>query len=204
MTSKSLIATRSPIRQILCATQAPLGYARDRELAVPFTNFFKLLLPRRKERSRSLVVQNDGLARDDNRYRSQPPLGARNGGSAPFRELYSRQGGRDDNHNRRRVARIEAATPVYVYARAGDEPFAEGTKTVNVSVNGGCITLSSKIARAQKIIVTNAQTDKDLACRVARSVRTGRNVVVGLEFLEPCPNFWGIEFEPPSAPAPSP
>jgi len=34
---------------------------------------------------------------------------------------------------------------------------------------------------------------------VARSVRTGRNVVVGLEFLEPCPNFWGIEFEQPSA-----
>jgi hypothetical protein len=152
----------------------PLGYARDRELAVPFMNFFKLLLPRRNHA----------------RPEEQAPLGARNGGSA-----------RDDNHNRRRVARIEAATPVYVYARAGDEPFAEGTKTVNVSVNGGCITLSSKIARAQKIIVTNAQTDKDLPCRVARSVRTGRNVVVGLEFLEPCPNFWGIEFETTSAPA---
>jgi hypothetical protein len=165
-------------------------------------NFFRLLLPRRKDRSRSLpvrqaglVVRNDGLARDDNRYRSQAPPGARNGGSAPFRELDSRQGRQDDNHNRRRVARVEAATPVYVYARAGDEPFAEGTKTVNVSVNGGCITLSTKIARAQKIIVTNAQTDEDLACRVARSVRTGKNVVVGLEFLEPCPNFWGIEFE---------
>ena len=127
--------------------------------------------------------------RNHARPEEQAHLGARNG----------------DNHNRRRVARIEAATPVYVYARAGDEPFAEGTKTVNVSVNGGCITLSTKIPRAQKIIVTNAQTDKDLPCRVARSVRTGRNVVVGLEFLEPCPNFWGIEFEPPpSAPAPSP
>ena len=173
-------------------------------------NFFKLLLPRRKDRSRSLVVRNDGLARDDNRYRSQaPPVprmhpgresrGAVNGGSAPFRELDSRQGRQDDNHNRRRVARVEAATPVYVYARAGDEPFAEGTTTVNVSVNGGCITLSTKIARAQKIIVTNAQTDEDLPCRVARSVRTGKNVVVGLEFLEPCPNFWGIEFETTSA-----
>jgi PilZ domain len=146
----------------------------DRELAVPFMNFFKLLLPRRNHA----------------RSEEQAPLGARNGGSA-----------RDDNHNRRRVARVEAATPVYVYARAGDEPFAEGTKTVNVSVNGGCITLSTKISRAQKIIVTNAQTDEDLPCRVARSVRTGRNVVVGLEFLEPCPNFWGIEFETTSAPA---
>ncbi len=162
-----------------------LGYAGDRELAVPLMNIFKLLLPRRNHAQPG----------------TQTPLGARNGGSAPFRELYSRQGRRDGNHNRRRVARIEAATPVYVYARAGDEPFAEGTKTVNVSVNGGCITLSTKIARAQKIIVTNAQTDEDLACRVARSVRTGRNVVVGLEFLEPCPNFWGIEFEQPSAPA---
>jgi PilZ domain len=137
-------------------------------------NFFKLLLPRR----------------------SHEPLGtAGNGGSSPA----PLDSARDAPHGRRRVARIEAATPVYVYARAGDEPFAEGTKTVNVSVNGGCITLSTKIARAQKIIVTNAQTDKDLTCRVARSVRTGRNVVVGLEFLEPCPNFWGIEFETKSA-----
>src|SRR5271155_2995960 len=98
----------------------------------------------------------------------------------------------DAQYGRRRVARIEAATPVFIYARSGDEPFWEDTKTVNVSVNGGCITLSSKVARSEKIIVTNAQTDEELPCRVARSVRTGKRVVVGLEFLKPCPNFWGI------------
>ncbi len=107
------------------------------------------------------------------------------------------------SHGLRRAARVEAATSVFVYGRSRDEPFSEGTKTLNVSVNGGCVTVSREVAREQKIIITNAQTDEDLACRVARFARTGDGkVVVGLEFLEPRPHFWGIEFEPPPSRSP--
>jgi len=100
------------------------------------------------------------------------------------------------SRGQRRATRVEAAEPVFVYGRTGGEPFAECATTLNVSVNGGCVVLSAAVERSGKMIVTNAQTNEDLPCRVARfSGRADGKVVVGLEFLEPHPQFWGIEFE---------
>jgi hypothetical protein len=51
------------------------------------------------------------------------------------------------------------------------------------------------VMRFQKLIVTNIQTNEDALCRVVRLVRSydGRTLAA-LEFVQPAPRFWAIEF----------
>jgi hypothetical protein len=92
-----------------------------------------------------------------------------------------------------------AATPVLVYGWMEDEPFAENTKTINVSAHGGLVPIAARVALSQKLLVTNLQTQEDLPCRVARLGQTiDGETLVGLEFLAPSPLFWCIEFAPAS------
>jgi hypothetical protein len=78
-----------------------------------------------------------------------------------------------------------------------DGPFHENSETIDVCQHGGLVTVSAKITSSQKLILTNAQTNEDVACRVARLVRTERGqTLAGLEFLEPSPRFWGTSVAP--------
>jgi hypothetical protein len=97
--------------------------------------------------------------------------------------------------NKRRAQRVLARMPILIYGRSGDEPFAENTQTVDVSSGGGLVSITARVAPSQKLIVTNLQTDEDLACRVVRLIpdENGR-CLVGLQFLEPSPRFWRIDF----------
>jgi hypothetical protein len=100
-----------------------------------------------------------------------------------------------ERKDRRRSSRVALATPVFVYGWLADEPFAENTKTLNVSAVGGLIQLSAKVTPSQELIVTNLQTNEDLPCRVARSIgNESGETLVGLDFLLASPNFWQIEF----------
>jgi hypothetical protein len=86
---------------------------------------------------------------------------------------------------------MSAAIPVLLYGRLGGEPFHENTETIDVCEYGGLVTVSGDITDSQTLILTNAQTDQDLACRVARLVRTERGQTLGgLEFLRHSPRFW--------------
>jgi PilZ domain-containing protein len=99
------------------------------------------------------------------------------------------------NIEKRRSERMPVAMPVFVYGRAQGMPFSEHTETANVSAHGGLIPLSTEIESSQTLLVTNLQTNEDLACRVARLVKleAGRTLV-GIEFLRPSPRFWTIDF----------
>jgi hypothetical protein len=91
----------------------------------------------------------------------------------------------------RRSKRVAAATPVVLYGRLGDEPFHESTETINVCEYGGLVTVSADLTGSQALILTNAETNEDVACRVARLVRTDRGqMLAGLEFLRHSPHFW--------------
>jgi len=92
----------------------------------------------------------------------------------------------------RRAPRALAAMPVLLYGRLGDEPFQEHAETIDVSASGGLVPISAEVSCAQKLLLTNLQTNEELACRVARLVRTQQGkTLAGLEFLEPAPRFWG-------------
>lgn len=87
--------------------------------------------------------------------------------------------------------------PVFVYGRAQGQPFSERAETTNVSPQGGLLEISVEIEDRQPILVTNLQTNEELACRIARFARTSSGkTLIGLEFLRPSPNFWSIDFRP--------
>jgi hypothetical protein len=92
----------------------------------------------------------------------------------------------------RRGPRLPAAMPVLLYGRLGDEPFQEHTETIDVSRHGGLVPISAEVTCTQKLLLTNLQTNEELACRVARIARTQQGkTLAGLEFLQPAPRFWG-------------
>ncbi|HWF37110.1 MAG TPA: PilZ domain-containing protein [Candidatus Acidoferrales bacterium] len=101
----------------------------------------------------------------------------------------------DKRLDKRREPRLLAALPVFVYGRVEGQPFSEESETTNVSPHGGLLELSAEIERSHPILLTNLHTNEELACRVARVLKTetGRTLV-GLEFLRPSPNFWSVDF----------
>jgi hypothetical protein len=93
--------------------------------------------------------------------------------------------------DQRRAQRLPIYLPVQVYGKLDGVPFSENTETINVSACGGLVPISAAVVRAQKLILTNLQTDQDLTCRVARLIRSERGqVLAGLEFLHSAPGFW--------------
>jgi hypothetical protein len=96
---------------------------------------------------------------------------------------------------KRRAHRVAASMPVLVYGHSAHSPFAEPATTTNVSRTGGLVPLSSRVIRFQKVVVTNLQTNEDAVCRVARLIRTDDgHTFAALEFLQPEPHFWAIDF----------
>jgi flagellar basal body-associated protein FliL len=91
-------------------------------------------------------------------------------------------------------------TVIATGARPGDtaakrELFTEETQTVLVFERGAVIRLSAAVADGQLLFLSNKATGKEVVTQVLRK-RSFRptNCYVDLEFTEPCPGFWGIEF----------
>lgn len=85
-------------------------------------------------------------------------------------------------------------------ARPGDtnaqrQLFTEETSTVLVFENGAVIRLSAAVAAGQLIFLTNKESRREVVAQVTRK-RDFRptSCYVELEFSEPAPGFWGIDF----------
>lgn len=104
---------------------------------------------------------------------------------------------------RRRALRLPLKRTVFVYGWSSGEPFSENAETLNVSATGGLIELSAKVIPAQKLILINADSNEEMACRVARSVCTpeGKNII-GFEFPQIASQFWQAQTQPPDQVAP--
>jgi hypothetical protein len=118
-------------------------------------------------------------------------------GAVAFALMRLRSAGRKPRGNlalhieRRRALRLPLKREVFVYGWSSDEPFSENTETLNVSATGGLIVLSAKVIPAQKLILINAESNEEMACRVARSICTpeGKNII-GFEFPQAAAQFW--------------
>ena len=94
--------------------------------------------------------------------------------------------------DQRRGRRVRAAMHVLLYGRLADEPFQEHTQTIDVSSHGGLFPVTTAVVPSQKLILTNLETNDDLACRVARLIRTEQGeTLAAVEFLQPSLRFWG-------------
>jgi hypothetical protein len=101
----------------------------------------------------------------------------------------------------RRSTRVTLRIGMRVYEHGTDKKFApEETHSMKVSLWGGAVPLKSAVSVSQKLVVVNRATSES---RVARVVSVGplqvNQRLVGFEFLEPSPTFWGVVFPPVGA-----
>ncbi|HKN73961.1 MAG TPA: energy transducer TonB [Candidatus Acidoferrum sp.] len=83
------------------------------------------------------------------------------------------------------------------------ELFTEETTTALVFENGGVLRLAAAVIPGQLLFLTHKESKKEVVAQVTRK-RDFRPMIcyVEVEFSEPAPGFWGIEF--PKTPAPLP
>ena len=96
----------------------------------------------------------------------------------------------------RRSSRVTLRIRMQVHEAGSDKRFAvEDTHSVRVSLWGGLVALKSTAYEGQKIVVVNKITRASQEARivyVGPAQMGGR--LVGFEFLEPSPDFWGLAF----------
>jgi len=98
----------------------------------------------------------------------------------------------------RRSQRILLSVPVLVQAEAAQEqPSIEETQTLVVNAHGALIALAMKVEFGQELRMKNRKSQEEQQCRVAflGSVHLGKTQV-GVEFVEPAPQFWHVNFPP--------
>ena len=93
----------------------------------------------------------------------------------------------------RRTQRVHIAMPLVVRGSG----FRETASTVAVNAHGCLVMLKSQVARDDLIWLINPKTAEELPSKV---VSFGKpedgKVPVGIEFSEPSPLFWQINFPP--------
>ncbi len=94
----------------------------------------------------------------------------------------------------RRSQRVFLSVPITVSGEFEQGPFSEETRTLSVNVHGALLSLSTQVSVDQALQIRNAHGEQQ-ACRVVCLGPTADGQTqVGVEFTEPSPEFWHIEF----------
>ena len=99
---------------------------------------------------------------------------------------------------RRRSMRVLLSVPIHVSGKDKEQlDFNEETRTLVVNAHGALISLSAQVAVNQKVFVSNNATHQAQECRVVYfgNMQAGK-AQMGVEFLNPSPAFWQIDFPP--------
>jgi len=94
----------------------------------------------------------------------------------------------------RRSKRLPFSIPVRSYGRtANDRPFRYITETNAVSAHGALLAVDAKVKRGQSVLLVNAITEEERACRVVfvESKLWGKRKI-GLEFANNSGDFWHV------------
>lgn len=78
------------------------------------------------------------------------------------------------------------------------ELLSEETSSLLVHENGGVIQLSADVSRGQLLLLTNVESKRKVVAQITRTYKP-MNRCVELEFAEPAPRFWGVEFSAATA-----
>ena len=98
----------------------------------------------------------------------------------------------------RRSLRLWISIPLRVSGKNVDsKDFSEDTETIVVNAHGGLFCLHQPVKIRADIVLTNLVTKEEQLCRVVTlGDSSDKGKRVGIEFLSPCPGFWGVEFPP--------
>lgn len=73
--------------------------------------------------------------------------------------------------------------------------FRENSQTIVINAHGGLLYLQESVTMGVDLVLTNPVTSEEQMCRVVYVGDTSeKGTRVGVEFLVPSPNFWGVEF----------
>jgi len=76
--------------------------------------------------------------------------------------------------------------------------FREICETIVINAHGALIYLGQELDMSALVVLHNPFTQEDQECRVVYlGDDSGKGQRVGLEFLQPAPHFWGVEFSQP-------
>lgn len=99
--------------------------------------------------------------------------------------------------NRRRAQRVIISIPVQISGRDVTHAFSQSTSTVTVSPNGCLVLLDIPVVRSQELFISLPGTLQKVLGTVAYISQDAAKIrEVGIEFLEPTPTFWRINFPP--------
>jgi hypothetical protein len=117
---------------------------------------------------------------------------------APLPPQKEHQAGWTTDAGRRRSMRVLVSVPIVVTGKtAAGEDFREETRTLVVNAHGALISLHANVQANQSIVISNKTTQKSLECRVVYAGNAqGGKTQMGIEFVEPAPSFWQIDFPP--------
>jgi hypothetical protein len=110
----------------------------------------------------------------------------------------------------RRSSRVFTRIAVRAQGKnAEGRKFRENSQTIVINAHGGLLYLQQPLELGADVILANPATEEEQECRIVYLGDTSdKGTRVGVEFLSPCPHFWGVEFapedwvsRPPSGPA---
>ncbi|MCI0620149.1 MAG: hypothetical protein L0387_00475 [Acidobacteria bacterium] len=96
----------------------------------------------------------------------------------------------------RRSSRVTLCVPMKIYEPGTNKRFlVEEAYSVKVSLWGGLIAVKSAVNQGQKLLVVNQARGETKESRVIYlgPMQLDKRLV-GIEFLESSPGFWGLEF----------
>jgi hypothetical protein len=99
---------------------------------------------------------------------------------------------------RRRSMRVLLSVRISVRGKtAKNQEFNEETRTLVVNAHGALISLAAPVVANQKIFVSNSATRQTQECQIVYLGNTqAGKAQMGVEFLNPSPTFWQIDFPP--------
>lgn len=103
-----------------------------------------------------------------------------------------------DKRKRRRSRRIRARIRTVVRMQTGDkQTISEETDALVVNAHGGLILLAAHVTKDQFVTIVNPKTGEELLGRVTDiGQRFMGKAQIGIEFIRPVPEFWGVSPRP--------
>lgn len=98
----------------------------------------------------------------------------------------------------RRSSRVFTRIPVRATGRDVEgRKFRENSQTIVINAHGGLLYLHESLILGGDLVLINPVTEEEQECRIVYLGDTSeKGMRVGVEFLSPCPHFWGVEFAP--------
>src|SRR5579862_5323932 len=115
------------------------------------------------------------------------------------------QGGSDATRRRSKRVVLTLGVTISTVDASPSASFEEHTHTLVLNVHGALVVLSHPVTKNQKLRLLNRATKEEQLCRVAMvGPPSAGKAQIGVEFLNPSPEFWHISFPPEDWVVPEP